>query len=196
MHVDLAVVDSLEVEKDWKQSERTYHLALKHEAKEFIEIEDIVTADVRLVSLRGVAGIGKTSLLESIAHRWANNELYTGENNSLQVDLLFIFNCRQLNLLPKNATWKDIIESEDAKVSDDMMEDITVISNRVMIFLDGIDEWNCLSEMREIKNKTCSPITNAVHDLINPTANIFPGRVILIAGRPQACDIIESVLRP
>ena len=194
MHVDLAVVNSVEVEKDWKRSERTYHLAMKHEAKEFIEIEDIFSADDRLVSLRGVAGIGKTSLLESIAYRWANNKLYTGENNSLQVDLLFILTCRQLNLLPKNATWKDIIESADTKVSNSMMKDITDISNRVMIFLDGIDEWNCLSEIREIKTKKCSPITNAVHDLINPTANIFPGRAILIAGRPQACDIIESIL--
>ena len=51
MHVDLAVMKSVEVEERWKQSERTYHLALKHEAKEFMEIEDIATADDRLFSL-------------------------------------------------------------------------------------------------------------------------------------------------
>ena len=194
MYVDLAVVKSIEVEKDWKQSERSYHLALKHEKKEIIEIKDIVTADDRLVSLRGVAGIGKTCLLESIAHRWANDKLYTGENNSLQVDILFILTCRELNLLSKNATLRDIIESADAKVSDCMIEDITDISDRVMIVLDGTDEWNCLSEIQQIKTKKCSPITTVVHDLINPTSKIFPGSTILIAGRPQACDIIESIL--
>ena len=193
MYVDLAVVKSIQVEKDWKHSERTYHLALKMEEKEIIEIEDIVTAADRLVSLRGVAGIGKTCLLESIAHRWANNKLYTGENNSLEVDILFILTCRELNLLSKNATWRDIIESADAKVSDCMIEDITDISDRVMIVLDGTDELNCLSEIQQIKTKKCSPITNAIHDLINPTSTIFPGRTILIAGRPQACDIIESI---
>ena len=194
MYVDLAVVKSIQVEKDWKQSERSYHLALKHEEKEIIRIEDIVSADDRLVSLRGIAGIGKTFLLESIVHRWANNKLYTGGNNSLQVDILFILTCRELNLLSKNATWRDIIESADAKVSDCMIEDITDISDRVMIILDGTDEWNCLKEIQQIKTKKCSPITNAVHDLINPTSTIFPGRTILIAGRPQACDIIESIL--
>ena len=194
MYVDLAVVKSIKVEKDWKQSERSYHLALKHEEKEIIGIEDIVTADDRLVSLRGVAGIGKTCLLESIAHRWANNKLYTGEKNSLQVDILFILTCRELNLLSKNVTWRNIIESADAKLSDCMIEDITDISDRVMIVLDGTDEWNCLSEIQQIQTKNCSPITNAIYDLINPTSTIFPGHTILIAGRPQACDIIESIL--
>ena len=194
MYVDLAVVNSIQVEKDWKQSERTYHLALKHEEKEIIKIKDIVTAYDRLVSLRGVAGIGKTCLLESIAHRWANNNLYTGENNSLKIDILFILTCRELNLLSKSATLRDIIESSDAKVSDCMIEDITDISDRIMIVLDGTDEWNCLSEIQQIKTKKCSPITNAVHDLINPTSALFPGRTILIAGRPQSCDIIESIL--
>ena len=97
-------------------------------------------------------------------------------------------------MFSKNATWRDIIQSADVKVSDCMIEDISDISDRVMIVLDGTDEWNCLSEIQQIETEKCSPITNAVYDLINPTSTIFPGRTILIAGRPQACDIIESIL--
>ena len=184
--MDVDVVKTENVEDDWKQSERTYHHKLQDKPKE-IKLEDIVNFNDRLVCLRGVAGIGKTFLLDTIAYRWANNELYTGENNSLKVDLLFTLTCRELNLLPQNSSWIDVLY-----VSKYMKQDISDISRRVMIVIDGFDEWKPLSKLRENKDENISPIESAVYELINPTSSVLSDHIILLAGRPQACDLVES----
>ena len=156
-------------------------------------MEDIVNFNDRLVSLRGVAGIGKTFLLETIAYRWANSTLYTGENNSLKVDLLFTLTCRELNLLPQNCSWIDVL-FDNTYVSEYMKQDISDISPRVMIVIDGFDEWTRLSELRENNFENISPVASAVYELINPTSRVLSDHIILLAGRPQACDFVESII--
>ena len=140
-----------------------------------------------------MAGIGKTFLLETIAYRLADGTLYTGENNSLKVDLLFTLTCRELNLLPQNCSWIDVL-FDNTYVSEYMKQDISDISRRVMIVIDGFDEWKRLSELRENNFENISPVASAVYELINPTSMVLSDRIILLAGRPQACDFVESIV--
>ena len=166
---------------------------MQDKTKESIAIKDIVNFNDRLVSLRGVAGIGKTFLLETIAYRWANGTLYTGENNSLKVDLLFTLTCRELNLLTQNCSWIDVL-FDNTYVSEYMKQDISDISRRVMIVIDGFDEWTRLSELRKNNVENISPVASAVYELINPTSGVLSDHIILLAGRPQSCDFVESII--
>ena len=193
LFVDVAVVKTRNVEDDWKQSERAYHLKLQDKPKEILVMEDIVNFNDRLVSLRGVAGIGKTFLLETISYRWANGILYTGENNSLKVDLLFTLTCRELNLLPQNCSWIDVL-FDNTYVSECMKQDISDISRRIMIVIDGLDEWTRLDELRKSNFENISPVASAVYELINPTSSVLSDHIILLSGRPQACDFVESMI--
>ena len=64
--VDVALVESAEVDKDWIQSDREHHLRTFEKIKQNIAYEELLTPSDRFFLLRGIAGIGKTSLLDCL----------------------------------------------------------------------------------------------------------------------------------
>ena len=61
-----------------------------------LEYDEVITAKERKCFLRGVAGIGKTSLIEYLALMWAKGDLFLEENGSSLFDFLFMIKCREL----------------------------------------------------------------------------------------------------
>ena len=61
-----------------------------------LEYEKLITANDRHCFLRGVAGIGKTSLLEYMTLKWAKRELFKDDDGRELFDFLFLIKCREL----------------------------------------------------------------------------------------------------
>ena len=70
-YVDLTVLNSSEVEKEFNRSDREYLIEKKFEERGTIKLNEIIKQDDEAVYIRGVGGIGKTTLLEMFTLRWA-----------------------------------------------------------------------------------------------------------------------------
>ena len=73
--VDISLVKSAEVDKDWIQSDREHHLRTFEKIKQNVTYEELLTSNDRFCLLRGIAGIGKTSLLDCLMLKWASGKL-------------------------------------------------------------------------------------------------------------------------
>ena len=90
--VDVALVESAEVDKDWIQNDREHHLRTFEKIKQNITYEELLTSNYRFVLLRGIAGIGKASLLDYLTLKWASGALWNEKINHPYFDFVFRFN--------------------------------------------------------------------------------------------------------
>lgn len=100
-----------------------------------LEYEELITASDKHCFIRGVAGIGKTSLFEYIALQWAKRELFKDEHGNEMFDFLFLIKCRELEEF-KDETIEDFIKRR-FDVDATMLQGC---GGRVLIIVDGLDE--------------------------------------------------------
>ena len=74
-YVNLKMLDSSEVGKEFNSSDRDYLMEKKFEERENIKLDEIIKKGDEAVYIRGEGGTGKTTLLEMFTLRWANNRL-------------------------------------------------------------------------------------------------------------------------
>ena len=74
-YVDLTVLDSSEIDKEFSSSDREYLIGKKFEKRGSIELNKIIQRGDEAVYIRGVGGTGKTTLLEMFTLRWAKNSI-------------------------------------------------------------------------------------------------------------------------
>ena len=96
-------------------------------------------------------------------------------------------------------SYETILEHFFPKVFDKMrVEDLEEISNKVAVFVDGMDEFKSLDEIKTVNHKKSfdksSALTKSLYRLIEPKSNIFLERRVLLAGRPEACEILKAVI--
>ena len=96
-YVDLAVLTGQQVDKEWKNSDRETMMDMKHLQIQSIDIDDLCKPTDQCVVIRGVAGIGKSTLLKRYVLKWAKGEILTGKGEDGKIDFLFFFECRELN---------------------------------------------------------------------------------------------------
>ena len=70
-YVDLTVLDSFEIEKEFSSSDRDHLTEKQIEENESIQLNEIIKEGDEAVYIRGVGGTGKTTLLEMFTLRWA-----------------------------------------------------------------------------------------------------------------------------
>ena len=71
-YVDVTVLDSSVVEKEFSRSDRDYLMEEKiYEERRRIQLNEIIKEGDEAVYIRGVGGTGKTTLLEMFTLRWA-----------------------------------------------------------------------------------------------------------------------------
>ena len=142
-----------------------------------LEYEELISGNDRRCFIRGVAGIGKTSLMEYIALKWAQKELFRDDEGNELFDFLFLIKCRELE------------ELEDEKVEDFMKRkfevDVKMLQahgERVLIIVDGLDEDAKLE--KSFRNDT------KLRHLLKQDSSFLKGHATIISGRPH----IESIL--
>ena len=193
-YVQLAIIQAKQIDEAWSTGDRDYHMKTKHFEKKSIKLEDILSISDNFVIVRGIAGIGKTSMVDSYVLKWAKQEILNGENNSHQIDFLFKLTCRELNTFSNVSTAEEILRCEYEKVLKDVeCEDLEDISHRILILVDGADELKSLHEISDPKIRKIKGLVKSVYDLIDTTSHFLTGHKTMIAARPEACQIIDSL---
>ena len=171
---ELLLVDNETLEKRMRIVDELqgYIEKLNKAGDEAIEPEEIVTPDCKTSFVRGVPGVGKTSLAEYIALAWAKGLIYQ------RFKYLFLIKCRDIELCD-NRQLKDIFE-EEFGVQLSMLRDH---GSDVLIIIEGIDEVADLEEA--LAGST------VLKRLINLSGGAIPGHSTMITGRPH----IEAALR-
>eukprot|EP00112_Aurelia_sp_Birch-Aquarium-sp1_P009088 Seg202.11 transcript_id=Seg202.11/GoldUCD/mRNA.D3Y31 product="NACHT LRR and PYD domains-containing protein 1b allele 4" protein_id=Seg202.11/GoldUCD/D3Y31 len=149
-----------------------YIKKLNEAGDEAIEPKEIITADCKTSFVRGVPGVGKTSLAEYIALAWAKELIYE------DFKYLFLIKCRDLELCDKRQL-KDIFEEEFGM----QLSSLRDHGSEVLIIIEGIDEVADLEEALSA--------STALKRLINKSGGAIPGHSTLITGRPH----VEAALK-
>ncbi|XP_057311094.1 uncharacterized protein LOC130648960 [Hydractinia symbiolongicarpus] len=186
-YVDLAIIDASEIDEEWKQSDRKYHLKTAYLFKANVKLKDLFAVSDKFVITRGVAGIGKTTMTDTFVLKWAKKELLNGK-----VDFLFKFTCRDLNTIDNINNAEELLEKCYPTIFETMkIQDLNEISGKVLILIDGIDE---LKDIHLFQKQTENPskMLTAVYNLLNVDSSILPGHKTLVAGRPEACAILRK----
>ena len=192
-YVELAIIEAKQIDEAWSTGDRDYHMKTTHFEKKSIKLTDILSRIDDFVVVRGIAGIGKTSMVDSYVLKWAKQEILNGENNSQEIDLLFKLTCRNINTFSNVSTAEELLRCEYEKVLKDVeCEDLEDISHRILILVDGADEFKSLHEISDHKIRELPGLVKSVYDLIDISSKFLPGHKTMIAARPEACQIIDA----
>ena len=189
-HVDLVLVDSAEVDRDWFISDREYHLAHSHKDKQKLCQNDLLAVDDKFLIIRGVAGVGKTSLIDYLILQWANGCLWNSDQNQPTFKFVFKFVCRELNLYQSNVSIQELFERLYPNIFRQIsFEDLVSCRQSVLVILDGLDEFREQNELLESPVTSVSQETNigaVLHNILKPLAGCFPNQTTILASRPES----------
>lgn len=139
--------------------------------------DEIITSEDRNCFIRGIAGIGKTSLLEYIALKWANHELFQDEQKDELFDFVFLIKCRELEEVPNEKIDEFIQRKFDVDTSR-----LKNHGERALIIVDGLDEDLNLEKSLRGPSK--------INTLLEQNSSFLRGHATIISGRPH----IEATL--
>ena len=192
-YVELAIIEAKQIDEAWSTDDRDFHMKTTHFEKKSIKLKDILSRNDNFVVVRGIAGIVKTSMVDSYVLKWAKQEILNGGNNSNQIDFLFKLTCRKINTFSNVSTAEEILRCEYEKVLKDVeCEELQDISHRILILVDGADELKSLHEISDPKIRELPGLVKSVYDLIDIRSNFLTGHKTMIAARPEACQIIHT----
>ena len=127
IYIDLLVLPSSEVDSEWNSSDREALLRQRHLERSSSEkaFDRLFFPDDELVIVRGVAGIGKTTLIDMFTYKWANKQL-----QSQDFDFIFKFTCREMNeIADEIQTLEDIFKLKFPDIMKNLsLQDLTDLS--------------------------------------------------------------------
>ncbi|XP_067903187.1 NACHT, LRR and PYD domains-containing protein 3-like isoform X1 [Heterodontus francisci] len=149
----------------------------------FMQINDKRAPNKILVS--GVAGIGKTVLLQKIVYDWANNRCFDNFEFVLQ------FTFRDFNLINKPMSFRNLILKKNGHLSK-ALNSIFKAPENLLVILDGFDEFKFCARL----DGDCyitdpdeeGDLTDIIHSLFR--GELLEGASILLTSRPTAINYI------
>ncbi|XP_066917259.1 uncharacterized protein [Clytia hemisphaerica] len=185
--VNLTILNSTEYEKKFSNSDCEILRNQRLKTKDGMKIVDLFQKNDDIVVARGVAGCGKTSLVEMYNLKWAKGELDT----DFKIEFMFTFACRELNnLVNEKTTLEEIFKTCYPEVFELItLDDLKSLGSKVMIVIDGLDE---LHNIYELENKLVSDIhhVQTVRQIIDQ--KFIPGHKTIVCGRPKACQFLQN----
>ena len=195
-YVDLAIIEEKQMKgQDWSKGDRDFHLRTNYFDKTSIRLEDLLTNSDHFVLVRGIAGVGKTSMMDSYVLKWAQGKLLNGKDCSDRIEFLFKLTCRNVNTFSDTSTAEKVLKTEFNTVFKYIdMDDLQDIAHRILILIDGMDELQSLHELtRKQKPAELPDLVRSMYELIGQ--NILTGHKTIIAARPEACQIIDGIFK-
>ena len=163
-YVDLSVISGEKVDLEWLNSDRKAIMNLKYLKQESISLDKLWEPTDQVVMVRGVAGIGKSTMINRYVLKWAKEEILTGSRSKEKIDFLFFLECRELNTKPDLNSLEKLLKETYPKVFEYLnLCDLEKIADRVMIVVDGLDE---LQGIYQEADETWS-ITELIKNLIS-----------------------------
>ena len=194
--IDLLVLPSSTVDEEWTNSDREALLKqefLNRSASEKA-FDQLFLPNDELVIIRGIAGIGKSTLIDMFTFKWAKKELRCQDFN-----FVFKFTCREINEISDEVhsledffkrTFPDIFDIID-------LHELAEISEKILIIVDGLDELRDIYQIDDYGKLTTNEnaYLRVVSDLINPKCNkMFKNHKTFACGRPKASEFIKAQL--
>ena len=199
-YVDLAILNKSIIDAAWQNSDLDYHLKQLPAEKQNIELKDMIQKDDKFILVNGIAGIGKTTLVETILRQWSEEDLLNGTDSTPNIKLVIPLNCRDINM--QNITEEKSTESILKELCPLIFKDMTLkclekVSKHILLLIDGVDELQNIEELEQLSRSSgmkLSPAVRFFYDLIKPDSSILYGKKVLVSGRPEACRNVQTLL--
>ncbi|XP_039598663.1 NACHT, LRR and PYD domains-containing protein 3-like isoform X1 [Polypterus senegalus] len=146
---------------------------------------------VNIIVVSGMAGIGKTTMVQKIMYDWARGTQYQS------FAFVFLFKFKELNLLDnENETQMSLtklIERHYKYLSNDPLKDILKNPETLLFIFDGLDEFK--HKLDVTQSQLCSdpevevPVHILVTSLVSRT--LLKGCSVLITSRPTALEAMD-----
>ncbi|XP_051725489.1 NLR family, CARD domain containing 5 isoform X1 [Ctenopharyngodon idella] len=164
------------------------------ESEHKVSVESLLKTTGRVVVLLGQAGSGKTLLVHCLGRSWA-------QGSFLSVHLLFLLEFRQLNLISRDLSLKDLLflfypACEDEE-SEAVFEFILSNPEKVCFIFDGYDEFRAkLTNPKKLESSIDPNKPLPMTDLLSGLCNrkILPDCTMLITCRPR--DVTDMFASP
>ncbi|XP_039599095.1 NACHT, LRR and PYD domains-containing protein 3-like isoform X2 [Polypterus senegalus] len=143
----------------------------------------------KIIMVSGVAGIGKTTMVQKIISEWARGTQYQ------RFAFVFLFTFRELNLLENDAQMSltALIVRHYKHLTHDKLIEILQKPESLLFILDGLEEYK--HKLDFTGSQLCSdpddevPVHILVTSLVSQT--LLKGCSILITSRPQALESMD-----
>ncbi|XP_055521317.1 NACHT, LRR and PYD domains-containing protein 3-like [Leucoraja erinacea] len=145
-------------------------------------------------SVAGVAGIGKTTMVQKIVHDWATGKIYP------HFQFVFSFKFRDLNKIKHRITLKELI-LEQYPYFGNILGEIWKNPEGLLFIFDGLDEFKGRIDFADSRRDTepqhqCADpesrceVSDIVYSLIQH--KLLPGCSVLVTTRPTALHLLEK----
>ncbi|XP_066926046.1 uncharacterized protein [Clytia hemisphaerica] len=192
--IDLVVLPSTIVDKEWSNSDRAALMEHENLPKTTIHksINQVLLPNDELVFIRGIGGIGKTSLLDMLTYKWAKGEI----PDLSAIKFLFKFTCRDLNdASGKFSNLQELFELKFPKVFESItFDDLMEISDRVLVIVDGLDELKDIYVESKPGAFSKTSLAQLVFKLLEPKGDWLKNHKVLACGRPKAIEYVKTKL--
>lgn len=195
-YVELAVLEAKEIDALWNCAERDFHIEQNRLSRSSISMNEVVMSQDETVIIRGIAGIGKTTMIENYILQWAKSTILLGDLQEAHINFLFKFSCREINAMNTFGSLKDLFRRNYPEVFKHItFEDLEEISAHVLIVIDGIDELKDVDLIENVQGTDSSDLQTVklIFELIE-ARTFLKGHKTILTGRPEVCQLVNSVL--
>ncbi|XP_059814770.1 NACHT, LRR and PYD domains-containing protein 12-like [Hypanus sabinus] len=145
-------------------------------------------------AVTGVAGIGKTTMVQKIVYDWATGKIYQ------QFQFVFSFKFRVLNTINCRINLKELILHQYPYFGN-ILREVWKYPQGLLFIFDGLDEFNEKIDFADSRGDTepqftCTDpeykckVSEIVYSLIQ--GKLLPGCSVLMTTRPTALDLLEK----
>ncbi|XP_065646216.1 NACHT, LRR and PYD domains-containing protein 3-like [Hydra vulgaris] len=167
--VDLCIVDAVNTQMDVIFSFERQKFLEKQMKYSPISYNEIFIKEKPVLLISGIAGIGKTWLLQKCLLDWSNDLIWKS------VELVFYLECRRLNQYPNISNINELLNV----FYKDIINDFKISNHPALFIIDGLDEFKFLNELINCSSSCNYPIVNALTD-IQKYKYVVAGRVYAI----------------
>ncbi|XP_050992915.1 NACHT, LRR and PYD domains-containing protein 1 homolog [Labeo rohita] len=182
----------------WMMSEHTFGLTPSSGLlSNDIRIDQLFSPDSdgnkpKSVILKGDSGRGKSLMLQKIMLDWASGELYS-EN----FDVIFLLKCDEVKCLSQEMRLNELLSWSCSLTSDQISQILELTPEKVLILIDGIDEFSLDSHIQ--KSSTTNPSQEALpmvtlRSLL--TGQILPESFLLVTTRSDTFTVMNLLKGP
>ena len=187
---DLYIVEGQFVRETWQkvqESDNQQHLNMAYEAQisnRKIDPPEIIDEHKNSAVVAGVAGYGKTFLMEYVCSEWSYDNIWPS------FFLVFMLRCRELNITlhGKSSLYEVLCTDYRPILKDIDSTELESLGKNVLVILDGVDELAGIEKI--VKGQDLTPSQSVLRKLLMDKN----GHCCIVTGRPAATFQVRQLM--